>query len=369
MLDAKLLIKKFMNLTYNTCLITGGTGSFGLAYAVNAISKQWHKKIILFSRDEFKQVKAFGFLSSYFSKKNATINHSQYPYSLNISGVEIRFIIGDVYDFDKLLNATKNVDLVIHAAALKHVDICEYNTISATQINIDGTRNVVCACGENNVTKLIALSTDKAVDPINLYGATKLCLEKIVLGGNHIYPKTSMNVVRYGNIIGSRGSFIHKILTEDPKSLSITNPDMTRFWFTIEGAVKLVRTALELSYDPSRQSSKLIFVPKLKSLDVGNLCSYLCPDSKINISQIRPGEKIHECMISNTEADFVFEHKNKEHYILNFSINSADNFENNLYSKTSLKGYTSDNVDIFTKEDFLKNVNNTLMLDILGVKS
>jgi UDP-N-acetylglucosamine 4,6-dehydratase/5-epimerase len=341
----------------DTCLITGGTGTFGSAYVITAIKNKWHKKIIVYSRDEYKQIRLFDLLKTQFISDN--INKVLPPYSLDINGINIRFFIGDVCDYDRLVVATKNVDIVIHAAALKHVPICEYNPISATQINVGGTVNVVNACGNNNVKMLLALSTDKAVDPLNLYGASKLCLEKVVLGGNIYYPDTIMNVVRYGNIIGSRGSIIHKLLVERSEQVQLTDPTMTRFWLTIEEAVQLVNNCM------GANKRHAIYVPSLKSLRLDTLFNILRPDVRVDIIGSRPGEKVHEKMITETDLHKTVLDKKFNHFIINMCPDDTVTYTHTRYSNAKLTEYTSNSVDTFTKEEFSLKVKNSIINNIL----
>jgi len=337
-----------------TCLITGGSGTFGTAYVLYAIRNKWHKKIIVYSRDEYKQINMFRFLKDLYPEE--AISHEASPYSIEIEGINIRFFIGDVCNYDRLLTATRDVDIVIHAAALKHVPVCEYNPIEATRINITGTANVVNASGINGVSTLVALSTDKAVDPINIYGATKLCLEKVVVGGNNYYPNTNMNVVRYGNIIGSRGSIIHRLLGNIHNgALDLTDPEMTRFWLTIEDAVNLVKDALYCKY------RGVVFVPKLKSLRLDELVKALRPDLGINIVGRRPGEKTHEKMITEEDLKLTTYDDSLGCYIINTFTPKTVN-----KPLVDIKHYTSDSVDTFTIKEFISITNSSIIKTIYG---
>jgi UDP-N-acetylglucosamine 4,6-dehydratase/5-epimerase len=338
---------------HHTCLLTGGTGTFGTAYTISAIKNRWHKKIIVYSRDEYKQIKMFNFLSKFLEQEGVTRRHA--PYSLDIGGTRIRFFIGDICDYERLLVATRSVDLVIHAAALKHVPICEYNPMEATKINIGGTTNVVNASGANGVKKLIALSTDKAVDPINIYGASKLCLEKVVLGGRMYHPETAMSVVRYGNIIGSRGSIIHKLLLHQESSISLTDPQMTRFWLTIEDAISLVRTALH------SERSGTVFVPKLKSLRIDQLFEVLRPDLDVDIIGPRQGEKIHEKMITEEDLKRTVFDIDSGCYIIDAFLDDAS--QKNL---VKIKSYTSDVVEKFTAKEFYSKIESSMIKTLCG---
>ena len=341
-------------MNYENCLITGGTGTFGTSYIIKAIENGWHKKIVVYSRDEYKQIKLFAFLKNFFNEKEISEDYA--PYSLKIGTTKIRFFIGDITNYERLLVATRKIDLVIHAAALKHVPICEYNPMEATKINIGGTTNVVNACGNNDVKKLIALSTDKAVDPINIYGATKLCLEKVVLGGNRYYPETIMNVVRYGNIIGSRGSIIHKLLTHKTNSIDLTDPDMTRFWLTIEDAVGLVRKSLTCN------RGEIIFVPKLRSLKLDKLFEIVRPNLTVNIIGSRVGEKKHEKMITEEDMKRTVLDPKLGCYLINMSSEEGCTGQR-VDINTS---YSSDNVDFFSEKEFLAELNNSIIRRTYG---
>ena len=341
---------------YSTCLITGGTGTFGTAYIIQAIKNEWHRKIIVYSRDEYKQIKMFNFLNAAFKDKKVIDKHP--PYSVKIGTTDVRFFIGDICDQERLNIALSGVDLVLHAAALKHVPICEYNPMEATKINVGGTTNVVNCCGKNRVKKLIALSTDKAVDPVNIYGATKLSLEKVVLGGNRYYPHTSMSVVRYGNIIGSRGSIIHKLMSRDIQTIGITDPEMTRFWLTIEEAVELVRKAT----GDDRENA--IFVPKLKSFRLDSLFECLRPDLKVNVVGPRPGEKTHEKMMSDEDYKRSFFDKNLDCYVVNFDCTN-----NNRKSNGNFDSYTSDVVEKFTFKEFQLKLKESLINKIYNMEN
>ena len=337
---------------YDTCLITGGTGTFGTSYIISAIKNNWHKKVIVYSRDEYKQIKMFNFLIDLF--KEETVTAVARPYSVRIGETDIRFFIGNICDYERLKIATRGVDVVLHAAALKHVPICEYNPVEASKINIGGTVNVVNASGSNGVKRVISLSSDKAVDPINTYGATKLCLEKITLGGNRYYAETVTSVVRYGNIIGSRGSIIHKLLTNTGSSIDLTDPNMTRFWFSIEDAATLVRNVLFLN------ERSVIYVPKLKSLKLVDLFNMVRPDLKVNIIGSRPGEKMHEKMITESDLQNTYYNKKFDWFEVGTDNNKAKN--------VNLKSYTSDSVEEMTEEEFLSKLKSSVINKIYNIK-
>ena len=277
-------------LNNKTLLITGGTGSFGKAFT-SAILKKYKKirKIIIFSRDELKQFE----MMKYYEKK---------PFF-----EKMRFFLGDIRERSRLSSAFQNVDIVIHAAALKHVPASEYNPFEFIKTNIIGTNNVVEACLENNVKKLIALSTDKASSPINLYGATKLCSDKIVVTANNIKGNSDLvsSVVRYGNVMASRGSIIPLLLkNRQKKIIELTDKKMTRFNISLKEAIELVFLSL------NKSKGGEIFVPKIPSYRLIDLAKAICPRSNFKFTGLRPGEKIHEEMISENESLNTIEHKN-----------------------------------------------------------
>ena len=262
-------------------LITGGTGSFGKKCTDMLLSRYKPDKVIIFSRDELKQHEM----------------RQKFPDGPNSP---IRYFIGDVRDKDRLYRAFVDVDIVIHAAALKQVPAAEYNPFEAVKTNVIGAQNVIDAAIDRNVDKVLALSTDKAANPINLYGATKLCSDKIFISANAYTGKkcrSIFSVVRYGNVIGSRGSVI-PLFFEQKKNgvLTITDTRMTRFWITLEEAVAFVFTSIE------RMTGGELFVPKLPSMKVTDLAKVIAPECKTEIIGIRPGEKLHEVMIPLDES-------------------------------------------------------------------
>jgi len=261
-------------------LITGGTGSFGKKFTEIIFVRYKPKKVIILSRDEFKQ-----------SEMAKTFPDTKYP---------IRFFLGDIRDKDRLYRAFEGVDYVVHAAALKQVPALEYNPTEAVKTNVDGADNIVDAAIDTGVKKVVALSTDKAVNPINLYGATKLVAEKIFIAANAYAGKAvKFSVVRYGNVVGSRGSVIPLFLDfkrRNIKDFSITDERMTRFWLTLEQSVDLVIKALEESIGGE------IFVPRIPSMKIVDLAKAIEPDCTFKIIGIRPGEKVHETLISEDEA-------------------------------------------------------------------
>lgn len=264
-------------------LITGGTGSFGKQF-IKTILKKFPEieRIVVFSRDEFKQFEMS--------------NMPEFK-----GNDKLRFFIGDVRDKERLLRAFDNIDIVIHAAALKQVPACEYNPFEAVKTNVLGAQNVIEAAIDKNVKKVVALSTDKACSPINLYGATKLCSDKLFIAGNAYVGsrETKFAVVRYGNVAGSRGSvipFFEKLIAQGAKELPITDFRMTRFWLKLDQAIDMVITALE-----TMQGGEL-FVKKIPSMKMTDLAIAMGPDLKLVEVGIRPGEKIHEMMISSGDA-------------------------------------------------------------------
>mgnify|MGYP001210199005 CR=1 FL=1 len=288
-----------------TIFISGGTGSFGKNFCKYLIKNYRPKKIIIFSRDELKQKE----MSDELSEKIKNI---------------FRFFIGDVRDKDRLALAMQGVDYVIHAAALKQVDTAEYNPFEFIKTNIVGGNNIINSCLTNKVKKVIALSTDKAAQPINLYGATKLVSDKLFVTANNFKGpnQTKFAVVRYGNVADSRGSVIplFRKLISQSKKLTLTDPRMTRFWITLEESVKFVDKCFRL------MDGGEIFVPKLKSFRVIDLIKALDSSIKIKKIGIRPGEKLHEVMCPNEEYQNTLEFKN--YFVIYQSINiySAKNY-------------------------------------------
>ena len=266
-------------------LITGGTGSFGKKCTEIILQNYKPEKLVIFSRDELKQFE----MSQVFSEKD-------YPC--------LRYFIGDVRDKDRLYRAFYGVDYVIHAAALKQVPSSERNPFEAVKTNVLGAENVISAAIDCDVKKIIALSTDKAANPVNLYGATKLCSDKLFVAGNSYsgYHGTRFSVVRYGNVVGSRGSVIPFFKTmRETGTLPITDARMTRFWITIEQGVKFVLRCLELMHGGE------LFVPKIPSMNIIDMARAIAPECKHNIIGIRPGEKLHEVMITDDDARHTLE--------------------------------------------------------------
>ncbi|KAB8028018.1 UDP-N-acetylglucosamine 4,6-dehydratase (inverting) [Fluviispira multicolorata] len=292
------LIRK-PDLTNKTIFITGGTGSFGNKIVETLIAQYEPKKLIIFSRDELKQ---------YEMAQNFPENKYKF----------MRYFIGDVRDYNRLEMALRGVDIVIHAAALKHVPIAEYNPYECIHTNVIGAENIVRASLRNGVQKVIALSTDKAVSPINLYGASKLAAEKIFVAANNIRGSdpTIFSVVRYGNVVGSRGSvvpFFKRLLSEGAESLPITDLKMTRFWITLQQGVDFVLSNLSLMQGGE------IFIPKIPSMKITDLVDAIQPGIKSHVIGIRSGEKLHEWMLTSDEALQSIE-LNDRYIILPFAV-------------------------------------------------
>ncbi|HBR68350.1 MAG TPA: UDP-N-acetylglucosamine 4,6-dehydratase (inverting) [Rhodospirillaceae bacterium] len=266
-----------------TILVTGGTGSFGRKYVRYMLDKYNPRKIIVFSRDELKQ----------FEMAQDFPNEGR-----------IRFFLGDVRDYQRLLRAFDGVDIVVHAAALKQVPAAEYNPIECIKTNVHGAENIINAAIDSSVERVIALSTDKAVNPINLYGATKLCSDKLFVAANNysITKSTKFSVVRYGNVIGSRGSVI-PFFNEQKKTgvLPITDERMTRFWITLQQGVEFVVHCLECMQGGE------VFISKIPSMRITDLAKAIAPECELKIIGIRPGEKLHEIMVPADESRNVLE--------------------------------------------------------------
>ncbi len=304
-------------------LITGGTGSFGKKYTETLLSRYKPKKIIIFSRDELKQYEM------------------QQVYNQPC----MRYFIGDVRDKERMVQAMNGVDYVIHAAALKQVPAAEYNPTECIRTNINGAENVIHAAIANDVKKVIALSTDKAANPINLYGATKLASDKLFVAANNMVGNEvpRFAVVRYGNVVGSRGSvvpFFQKLLKEGAKELPITDPNMTRFWITLQQGVDLVLKGFYRMYGGE------IFVPKIPSVKITDLAEAIAPGIPHKLIGIRPGEKLHEKMVPKDDSYRTLEFE--DHYVITPSIRFADvdsDFKRNLLDekgKTVEQGFCYD---------------------------
>jgi UDP-N-acetylglucosamine 4,6-dehydratase (inverting) len=291
-------------LTNKTILITGGTGSFGNTFVPMTLAKYNPKKIIIFSRDEMKQW-------------DMAKGYQDDP--------RVRFFIGDVRDRDRLYRALDGVDYVVHAAATKIVPTAEYNPFECVKTNINGAMNLIDACIDKKVKGVVALSTDKASSPINLYGATKLASDKLFVAGNHYAggKGTRFSVVRYGNVMGSRGSVIPFFMSiKDKGVLPITDDRMTRFMISLEQGVELVWHAFEDMVGGE------IYVKKIPSMKVTDLARVVAPDAKQEVVGIRPGEKLHEQMIGAEDAYFTYEYP--EHYKILPQINNWDKDANRI---------------------------------------
>lgn len=281
--------------TNKNILITGGTGSFGKQYTKTLLKNYKPNRIVIFSRDELKQFE----MSQVFSDSS------------------MRYFLGDVRDYNRTVQAMEGIDYVIHAAAMKQVPAAEYNPMECIKTNIYGAENVIKAAIENRVQKVIALSTDKAANPINLYGATKLASDKLFVAANNMVGKnpTRFSVVRYGNVVGSRGSvvpFFQKLLQEGKTSLPITHPEMTRFWITLQQGVDFVLKNF------ARMQGGEIFVPKIPSMRVVDLATSIAPELETAIIGIRPGEKLHEIMCPADDSHLTMEFG--DHFVIRPSI-------------------------------------------------
>ena len=323
------------NLKNKTILITGGTGSFGNAFINRVLNESTPEKIIIYSRDEFKQFQ----MSQKFPKAKFK---------------SIRFFIGDVREKERLEYATKNVDIIIHAAALKQINTAEYNPWEFIKTNINGAQNVIDCAIKNDVDKVIALSTDKAADPISLYGATKFTSDKLFVAANNITGKnkTKFSVVRYGNVANSRGSVIplfKKLLREKANYFPITDERMTRFFISLDESTKFVMECLNL------MKGGEIFVPKIPSIKITDLAKCLDSSKKIKIVGIRPGEKLHEVMCPQNSSLHTIEFKN--FFVIAPSIIFLDR------KKVDYFKYASDIVGKKVKDNFqYSSDNNTVFL-------
>ncbi|NRA26004.1 MAG: UDP-N-acetylglucosamine 4,6-dehydratase (inverting) [Opitutales bacterium] len=276
-------------------LITGGTGSFGQSFTRMLLDHHNPRRVVIFSRDELKQ----------------------FEMQEHLSGPNLRYFIGDVRDDQRLCEAMRNIDIVIHAAAMKQVPAAEYNPMECIKTNIHGAENVIRAALENNVEKVLALSTDKAANPINLYGATKLASDKLFVAANNFagQHKTRFSVVRYGNVMGSRGSVVpvfEKLLRDGAESIPITDPRMTRFWITLKDGIQFVVSSIQ------RMTGGEIFVPKIPSVRITDLAKAMAPDLPTRDIGIRPGEKLHELMCPGDIAHRTLEFE--DHYVIQPTI-------------------------------------------------
>ena len=318
-------------------LITGGTGSFGNEIIEILLKNFNPKRVIIFSRDEFKQYK----MQEKFSEKK----HKN-----------IRYFIGDVRDYDRIYIALKGVDIVFHAAALKQVPAIEYNPNEAIKTNIYGTQNVIRAAIENNVKRVIGISTDKCVSPANLYGATKLCLEKIIISGNIMSGnKTKCSVLRYGNVFGSRGSVVPLFIKQKKEGIiKITDKRMTRFTLTLDEAINFVLICTQ------NMIGGEIFVPKLPSYNICQLANLIAPNIPIKEIGIRPGEKLHESMIGDYESHLVIDSDNL--FVIQPLIPITDN-ENLFYEKYGFKKFGNNKIYNSGENEIIENERLNNMID------
>lgn len=310
-------------------LVTGGTGSFGKAFVNRVLKDDEIAKVIVYSRDELKQ----------------------FEMAEHVKSPKIRFFLGDVRDYQRLLQATDGVDVIVHAAAMKQIPASEYNPMEAIKTNVIGAENIVNAAINNGIQRVIALSTDKAANPANLYGATKLCSDKLMIAGNVLAGKreTKFSVVRYGNVLGSRGSVIPFFLEKAKSGLiPITDPRMTRFWLTLEEGVAFVLDSLERMYGGE------IFVPKIPSFKVTDVAKVVSPGIQTQIIGIRPGEKLHEVMITEDDSYNTFEFSSY-YAIVAPSAKSREEYEKRHKKVAEGFRFSSDNNELWhSSESFLK---------------
>lgn len=276
-------------------LVTGGTGSFGKNFIRRLLDRYHPRRVVVFSRDELKQ----------------------YEMQQEFNAPAMRFFLGDVRDRERLTQAMRGIDYVIHAAALKQVPAAEYNPMECIKTNIHGAENVIHAALDNNVEKVVALSTDKAANPVNLYGATKLASDKLFVAANNLAggARTRFSVMRYGNVVGSRGSVVplfRKLIAEGAAELPITDPRMTRFWITLEQAVSFVIKNFE------RMQGGEIFVPRIPSVRITDLAEAMAPGLPTKVIGIRPGEKLHEVMCPADDSHLTLEFD--DHYVIRPTI-------------------------------------------------
>ena len=323
-----------MNIYNNkTILVTGGTGTFGQAYIANLVKNKNIKKIIIFSRDELKQ-----------SEMAQNFPKSRFP--------NLRFFIGDVRDPDRLKIAFNEVDYVVHAAALKQVPTVEYNPFEAIKTNIIGAQNIIDAAWSNNVKKVVALSTDKACSPLNFYGATKLCLEKLFVNSSAIKSKqTNFLVVRYGNVMGSRGSILDLIKKNRSKKFNLTDTRMTRFHIKIKGAIDMVDYAFQNLYGGE------ILIPKIPSIRIKDLVEAIYGNNNYNIIGIRSGEKIHEMLMAESESYNGYQ--NSKYYLIGEPV-KLDKIKKNFKKIKNELSYSSDKNLFLTKKQILSEIKEIL---------
>jgi len=299
-----------------TVLLTGGTGSFGKKFTEIVMKKYTPKKLIIFSRDEMKQ----------------------YEMQKDFDHADLRYFIGDVRDQDRLHRAFDGVDIVVHAAALKIVPTAEYNPFETVKTNIFGAENVINTAIDNGVEKVLALSTDKAANPVNLYGATKLCAEKMFIAANSYSHEKRFSVVRYGNVFGSRGSVVPFFMEcRDKGVVPITHKDMTRFWITLEQGVEYVMRCIEA------MKGGEIFVPKLPSIRITDLAEAICPGCRQETVGIRPGEKLHETLVARDDWTITREYGDQFVIYPEMIGQDRDIMPGGRQLEVEFEGYRSDN--------------------------
>lgn len=320
----------------SSILVTGGTGSFGRKFIATILARYKPRRVIVYSRDELKQ----------------------YEMQQDFPQDQLRFFIGDVRDGERLKQAMRDVDFVVHAAALKQVPAAEYNPTECIRTNVGGAENVIAAALANGVKKVVALSTDKAASPINLYGATKLLSDKLFVAANNTVGKqeTRFAVVRYGNVVGSRGSVVplfQKMVADGAKELPITDPRMTRFWITLQEGVDFVIEAFERMYGGE------LLVPKIPSALITDLAKAIAPELPQKVIGIRPGEKLHELMISRDDSSHTLEFA--RHYVITPTIRFVEgkDYETNGKGETGRPveegfKYASNTNDRFLTQDEIK---------------
>jgi UDP-N-acetylglucosamine 4,6-dehydratase len=299
-----------------TVMITGGTGSFGQSFVKKILEEQEVESVIVFSRDELKQ----------------------FEMQAKLDNEKVKFVLGDVRDYKRLLEVSTDVDVIIHAAAMKQITAAELNPIEAIKTNVLGAENIVRVAIENEISSVIALSTDKASNPANLYGATKLCSDKLIIAGNNLTPNQFpiFSVVRYGNILGSRGSVIPLFLQQAKTgTITITNEKMTRFWLSLEDGVDFVLNSIKIMQGGE------IFIPKIPSFRVIDAAKVVAPEAKIKIIGIRPGEKLHEIMITEDDSFHTREFENS-YVILSPDLVKSDSYKNSGKPVAENFRYSSD---------------------------
>jgi UDP-N-acetylglucosamine 4,6-dehydratase len=326
-----------MNLKNKKVFLTGGTGSFGKAFVSELVNEHEFSNLVIFSRDELKQ----------------------FEMAESINDPRVTFILGDIRDAQKVSDASVGMDIIVHAAAMKQIVASEKNPLEAIKTNVFGATNIISAAVHNKVERVIALSTDKAANPINLYGATKLCSDKLMISANYLpgNSSTRFSVVRYGNVLGSRGSVIpffkSKALSGE---IPITDDRMTRFWITLEQAVSFVLSSLDMMVGGE------IFVPRIPSFKVVDVAKIVAPNTPTKIIGIRPGEKLHELMITEDDAVNTFKMKDR------FVITSPELKSTGVYQKISHEvpnnfSYSSESNDLwFTDETFMHILQNAKLL-------